>query len=335
MSTTQKIALSDNEAFNTWLRENNPLDIDGHTLDSSEALYTLNYDGYIESLDRYLADPKIKLSRIEHNFPTPIAYYFYQATKNYQNPHHRLDLLKSCWESLIFLLYGLVVGEARHRQLDLRAVGVRWNLYWSDKINDKLNIIENILNYVVTNALDFECSTIIPLPTIAEIRQLNRERNGFAHASAKTEAQQRELYNKLYPDLERILRQLIKLEQVILFRYYEAETPLYPRCEIFNGYSMEGKKDIVTITKHNYIDIIDYFDKHAIFAHINTIAFTVAPFIHFVQQTHETNAVLCFYKQHCMNETVYDFEIFSRSETQSFDYSAFGRFIDELELLVV
>ena len=196
-------------------RELLPVQIEEYEFKSSEVLYKMSEKKYSAALDRYVADAKVSIDRIEDKFPTPIAYYFYQATNNYRNDHHRLDLLKSCWESVVFFLYGLTVGEARHRKLDLKSLGIKWPKYWSDKLFDKISIIENILDYVTKTGISFDCSSIIPIATLNLIKKLNQERNGFEHAAAKTSAQQKALYYVLYPQLELILRQLIKLENVL------------------------------------------------------------------------------------------------------------------------
>jgi hypothetical protein len=332
MSNGNNIEFSDNPAFNDWLKKNYPVKIEQYEFASSEVLYKMSEEKYVASLERYAADPKVSLDRIEERFPTPIAYYFDQATNNYQNDHHRLDLLKSCWESIVFFLYGLVVGEARHRKLDLKSLGIKWDKYWSDKLFDKLTIVENILDYVTKTGITFGCSSIIPISTLSLIKKLNQERNGFEHAAAKTSAQQKALYNHLYPQLELVLRQLINLENVVIFRYHDAETPLYPRCEVFNGCSLDGRKVIVPLQKDNYVEILDHFDANSVFAKIEDEVFCLAPFIHFCQETYETNAIICFYKQDKGGK--YHFEIVSKSQNKAFEKTVFSTMEDQLRNLV-
>lgn len=332
MSNANDINFSDNPDFNIWLDENYSVKIEEYEFASSEVLFKMDLDKYGDALLRHTTDPKVSLDRVEKRFPTPIAYYFYQATNNYQNNHHRLDLLKSCWESIIFFLYGLVVGEARHRKLDLKSLGIKWPKYWSDKLFDKLTIVENILDYVTKTGIAFGCSSFIPISTLNLIRKLNQERNGFEHAAAKTTAQQKALYNFLNPQLELVLRQLIKLENVIVFRYHDAETPLYPRCEIFNGYSLEGKKDIIPLQKDNYIEVLDHFNANSVFAKVENDIFCLAPFIHFCQETHEPNAVICFFKQ--VKGGKYYFEIVSKSQNKAFEKTIFKNMENQLRTLI-
>lgn len=333
MSEEKKITLTDNPDFNKWLEENYSVEIEEYEFPSSGVLYQMSYDSYLEALARYEKDPKIELSRIEENFPSPISYYFYQAENNYQNDHHRLDLLKSCWESVVFVLFGLIVGEARHRGLPLKELGIRWDTYWSDRLFDKLTIIENVLDYTTKSGISFNCASIVHIETLSLIKKLNQERNGFSHASARTSAQQKALYAELFPQLEIVLKQLIRLEQVTLFRYHEAETPLYPRCEVFKGSSMDGRKEIIPIQKENYVVILDSFNPRSIFAQVMDEAFCVSPFIHFCQEAHEPNALLCFFKKKSSGK--YLFEIVSKAQNKEFDVSVFELMENKLKNLVI
>lgn len=333
MSDEVNLHFSDNPDFNEWLVENYLVEIEEYEFPSSEVLFKMSQEKYAEALARYGADPKVRLTRIVEKFPNPIAYYFHQATNNYQNDHHRLDLLKSCWEAIVFTLYGLVVGEARHRKLDLKSLGIKWGKYWSDKLSDKLTIIENILDYTTKSGISFGCSSIIPISTLGLIKKLNQERNGFEHASAKTTTQQQQLYYELFPQLELVLRQLIKLEDVNILRYHEAETPLYPRCEILNGCNLNGKKEMITIKKENYMEIVEYFNSGSIYAQVSGEVFCLAPFIHFTQEAHETNAILCFYKQDKGGK--YHYEVVSKSQDKEFKKNTFEIMINQLRSLVI
>lgn len=162
---------------------------------------------------------------------------------------------------------------------------------------------------------------------------MNQERNGFEHAAAKTAAQQKTLFKELYLQLELVLRQLIKLEEVMVFRYHDAEIPLYPRCEISKGNSLTGTKDIVPIRKDNYMEIIEHFNAGSVYAKVDDEVFCLAPFIHFAQEDVETNAVLCFYKQDKGGK--YHFEIVGKSQEKEFEKNTFEIMEIQLRSLVV
>lgn len=335
MDNNTKIEFIDNPEFNLWLNESFPVIIEEFEFTSSEVLYNLKYEAYIQALDRYNTDPQLVLTRITNNFPTPIAYYIDQAENNYQNDHHRLDLLKSCWEAIIFFIYGLVVSEARHKNVPFKTIGLtKYDTFRSDKVHDKLTIVENILDYVTKNGFHFESALIVPISTLTDIRQLNQERNGFEHASAKTSLQQKKLYSELFPIVTSILNQLIGFEKVNLFRYHEAPMPLFPRCEIFNGSSLGGKKDTIILKKDNYIEIMDDFDNTTIYAQVNGLVFSVSPFIHFYQEEHETNALICFFKKKIAGGK-YKFEVVSKSQDKDFEISVFSKVEAVLKSLIV
>lgn len=334
MSEAKKIDFIENSDFNRWLEENYQVRIEEYEYPSSEVLYNTNYEDYVEALNRYTTDPRIEFSRIQDKFPLPIAYYFYQANNNYQNDHHRLDLLKSCWESIVFFLFGLVVAEARHKKLPIKDIGIAWKTFWSDRLFDKLTIIENIIDYTTKSGIVFECAKLIPISALADIKTLNQERNGFAHAAARTTVQQQELYKILSPLLSDVLRSLIELENITILRYHSAETPLIPRCEIFNGSSIEGRKEGVILKKESYIEILDHWNASSIFAKINDQVFCLSPFIHFVQEPHETNAVLCFFKKK-KPAGKYLFEVVSKSQNKEFDKNCFTEMETQLRGLVM
>lgn len=332
MSDRKKIEFIENPDFNRWLEENYSVEIEEYEFPSSDVLYSMSYEKYLEALERYSDDPKISLNRIEDKFPSPIAYYFYQANNNSDNPHHRLDLLKSCWESIVFFLFGLVVAEARHKKLPIKDIGLAWKTFWSDRLFDKLTIIENIIDYATKKGILFECARLIPITTLANIKTLNQERNGFVHAAARTAAQQKELYKTLSPLLEDILKQLIGLENVTVLRYHSSETPLIPHCEILNGSSIEGRKDGVILKRESYIEILDHWNTNSIFAKINDAIFCLSPFIHFTQEAHETNAVLCFYKKKHAGK--YLFEVVSKAQDKEFEKDCFAVMEAQLKALV-
>lgn len=331
MSDDIKADFEDNPDFNQWLEENYDVEIDEYIYPSSSVLYKMNTEHYMEALERFKNDPKIAVSRIQNYFPTPIAYYLYQANNTFENNHHRLDSLKSCWESIIFILYGLVVGEARHRKLDLHSFGItKYKTLLNYRLFNKLTVIENILDYTEKSGIEFECLEIVPVEIVSIIKRLNEERNGFEHAFAKTSDQQQTLYDELYPQLILVLGKLAKLEEVQIFRYHEADTPLYPRCEIFLG--LNGKKDTIFIRPENFTEIMEYFNAKSVFAKIKDTVFCLSPFIHFSKEKHETNASLCFFKQ--IESEKYQFEITGKSQQKDFEETAFSLMISQLKYLV-
>lgn len=333
MVSSTAIVYTDNPDFNAWLDENFEVEVEEFSFPASEVLFKLNYDQYLEALERYNTDPQIFTQRIFKKFPSPIAYYLYQAENNFQNDHHRLDLLKSCWESIIYSIFGLVVSEARHRKLDLKSLGIKYSDYWSDRLAVKLDIVENILSCALTNGYPLETVNIIPLSATSNIRKLNQERNGFEHASAKTAAQQKHLYEELFPLVLKVLNEVMRLESVEFLRYFSAESMLLPRCESFNGNNLTGEKKYIIMKQQQLVAILDHWDNKSVYAKINDEVFCLSPFIHFYQEIYETNPLICFFKQDKGGK--YWFEVTSKSTEHSFEKSDFDWIEKELRAITI
>jgi hypothetical protein len=322
--------------FNEFLDNNdeNVVQVDGYTFTPSLVLYTMNYEQYIEAYENYLADDNVLIQEVSKDFPTPVAFYLAQAEENYDSAHHRLDLLKSTWESLVFIIFGIVVGEARHRKVDLKAIGVKFSDYFTNKLNTKLKIVENILDYCDKNTIDFNCAKIISITTISKLIKLNQERNGFEHTFAKTPDQQRELYTKLRPELIKVLRDLRNMERVNLIRHHSNDDGIfYPRCDGFNGESLSGKKKTVMVTASDIAIIGAYFNRSSIFCELDGLVFCVSPFIHFNKEPADAHPSICFYKDHKHGKYVY--EIVGRSEEKPFEINDFADRENELRALII
>ena len=96
---------------------------------------------------------------------------------------------------------------------------------------------------------------------------------------------------------------------------------------------MIGRKEIMTIKKDNYVRIIDHFDQCSIFTNVFDEVFCVSPFIHYFQEEHETNALLCFYKKKSGGKYLY--EVVSKSLNKEFDPSMFDLMANKLRKLVI
>jgi hypothetical protein len=233
MNDEEIIAYSDLPEFNDWLDfdSENIVNIHGFSFSPSETLYNMNYDQYMLAYQDFLNDDDLLIEHVYTDFPTPIAYYLYQAEENYENPHHRLDLLKSAWEALVFFLYSLVIGEVRHRNIPLQNIGVDLKEYYSERLATRLAIIENILDYCGKNGFTLSCMEFITIDVITKLRALNQRRNEFEHAFAANSEQQINLYDELFIEMLSAIKLLRNLDKITLFRFHsvEVEGPLFPR----------------------------------------------------------------------------------------------------------
>src|SRR5690349_11753528 len=116
MSDDLRIEYTNNSEFNDEFDLENPEVKIGELepYKASFVLYSVDYEAYLSAIEEY---KQAKLDRqkesIYYEYPQPIAYYFHQAENGYSNENHRLQLLRSTWEAIIFTLYAIVIGEAR------------------------------------------------------------------------------------------------------------------------------------------------------------------------------------------------------------------------------
>ena len=339
MSEEDRIEYTGNPEFNEWLdsdTENN-VTISGFTFLPSETLYKMNYDQYVLAYREYLNNDDVLIGDVYADFPTPIAFYLYQAQENYDNPHHRLDLLKSAWEALVFLLYGIVVGEARHRDVPLQKIGVDLKDYYSDRLASRLAIIENILDFCKKTGFPLSCDALISVDAISKLRMLNQKRNEFEHSFAATPDEQTNLYNKLFPEMLSALKLLRHLDKISLFRFHSVGDggPLFPRCDVFRGHSLDGGKKILRLSEEDYRIVLLYFNPQSIFAQIEGGGlFCLSPFVHFKKEAQDSHPKLTVYKKK-ESEGRYKYSVIGPSISIEIDKAMFKDRDDEIRKLVL
>lgn len=339
MSEETKIEYSANPEFNDWLDsiDENIVAISGYTFLPSETLYKMNYAQYFENYNSYLEDDSILIEEVYLDFPTPIAFYLYQAQENYDNPHHRLDLLKSTWEAVVFSLFGIVVGEARHRGFPLKEIGVELEDFYSDRLASRLTITENILDLCKKKNYPLSCSAILSIDAISKLRALNKKRNEFEHSFAATPDEQCSLYDELFPEMRAALKLLRDVHKISIFRFHSSNEggPLFPRCDVFRGHSLDGSKKTIILLKEDFDIVLPYFNAQSIFAHIdNGAVFCISPFVHFKKEPQDTHPKLTVYKKK-MSEGKYRYGVIGQSAQIDLDKRVFKDRDDEIRKLVL
>lgn len=70
---------------------------------ASYVLYQVDYEAYLDAIKTYKdkREDAVK-DAILYNYPQPISYYYHQAENGFSNNNHRLQLLRSTWEAIIF-----------------------------------------------------------------------------------------------------------------------------------------------------------------------------------------------------------------------------------------
>lgn len=304
---------NDNPEFNEWLDDSNPLVvIGGYSEAPSTVLFEIDQDAYIDQLDDWenqqIEDfPGVVVTE----FPAPIAHYFHQTQHGYDDANHRLQLLRTTWESVIFTLYSLAVGEVLYRSVNLSGLQVgnnqslTYNRMMSDRLADKLGFVEAVINNDADNG-QLVMSDIVSSEVIEGLRQLNRVRNSIQHIAAFNASQAEERFEELLPDVKAVLYALRELRYVSFIRYRNSEaTPKDLNCRKFDGHTLAKVNYPLTLTDEQFANIGASLTANRLYAELGEDIFCVSPFAHVVDEDHQ--AYLCFYKKK-NNEASFKFE---------------------------
>lgn len=298
---TEDLRYEEHEDFNQYLddTENNVI-IAGVTFRASEVLFIMQKETYRIALTDYQTQQIEEFKqRVFDNYPTPIAYYFRQTHFGFLDHNNRLHLLRSTWEAMIFVLYAIVIGEARRRGFPLRAAGVRESDLYYFSVDRKLSIIEKILTYDAANGYSLKCSTYFDVNEIVKIKQLNYRRNGFQHSAALSEEQAATLFAELLPEVMDALKSINQIENIEIFHFINTDgAPSALRCETFIGQSPNRTLKTYNLNPAQMAFAVGELNNQCVLAKIDDDIFSISPFLHFRNDDdgHLTN--LCYLHQY-------------------------------------
>jgi len=347
MSVEPRIEYSDNQEFNDEFDADNPGIIIGPLppYKASKVLYYVDYDAYLDSIQDYKQrkENSIKESVFE-NYPQPIAYYYHQAENGYSNNNHRLQLLRSTWEAIVFTLYAIVVGEARYKKIPFKSIArpdasgnpdLSFSDYFSDSLAQRLIIIERILVYGIDNGIALICHNIIPLSVIQKIRRLNQERNGFMHTAALSEEQASLRYLELHPEVLEVLSDLKELASLDILRYVGNDgSATILRCEIYKGFALARRNLPIRVTPAQLSAVLNELNNQNILTSYAGVIFSITPFLYFRSEANGNITNLCYCKRR-YSSTRYEYEIVTRSEVYEVTDIVFEDRINELRRLII
>lgn len=325
------------QKFNEDLDVNGLIDIAGYKFYPSYLLYNVDngvtyHDAYLEFKEREFDQLK---ELIYNQYPLPIAYYFRQTQYGYLDNNNRLQILRSTWEAIIFVLYGIVIGEARKKSFPLRLAGIRDNDLYSFSIDRKLNIIEKVLQYDKNNTIGLKCGILFDVNEIVKIKQLNYQRNGFQHLAPLSEEQAETLFAELFPEIIEALKSISQIQEIEIFHFINSDgNPFALRCETFIGNSPNRTINTYQISQDQMASTGVELNSANILAKIEDDIFSISPFIHFISDDggHLTN--LCYLHQiNPDNINEFKFEIARRSTYIYIPIISFTDRMNELRIL--
>ena len=348
MSEEPQIEYSDNQEFNDEFDSDNPDIKFGDLLKpykASKVLYSVDYAAYLDAIQDYKQrNENSKKDSVFNDYPQPIAYYYHQSEKGYSNNNHRLQLLRSTWEAIVYTLYAIVMGESRSKNFPLQNIAtldsngnpdLSFGDYFSDRLAQRLLIIERILKYGIDNHVPLLSSEIIPLPVIQKIRRLNQERNGFMHTAALSEEQASLRHLELTPDVLEVLSDLRELASLDILHYVGNEgSATTLKCEMFKSFTLARQNSpLINITSGQLSTVANELNYQNILAYYQGCIFSITPFFYFKSEANGNITNLCYCKRR-HSSTRYEFEIVTRSEAYEVDGTAFQDRVNELRGLI-
>ncbi len=311
---------NDNPEFNDFLDEQyEEVQIGNFSSPASLVLFEMDIQAYIEAYDNYLIVQKEAFpQRVMEKFPAPIAFYFERTYYGYENNNQRLNLLRSTWESLIYILYAMAIGEIIDRQLSLSTLRIfnntkiklNGNGLLSDRLGCKLEIIEKILEYNNLHTFNLIIGKIVPISVIDKLRELNDERNSFSHIAALEESQAEDKYNLLASKVIDLLFEVKKLESISLIQYKNtlgSHTSI--RFLKFDGHSLKKRNHDLTVDNNFIAKNIDNLKEYRLFCKSidNNEIICLSPFA--FGYLHNGYPHLVFYKKQAEEPNYFIFEI--------------------------
>ncbi|ADE14070.1 hypothetical protein Nhal_0895 [Nitrosococcus halophilus Nc 4] len=293
---------NDNPEFNDWLDETYPrVEIGEYSETPSVVLFEMDPKAYIDQLDAWKNQQIEEFPEVVVNeFPAPIAHYLHQTLHGFDDANHRLQLLRTTWESVIFTLYSLAVGEVLYRNVGLSGLQVggqplSYNRVMSERLADKLGFVDAVIKQDVGVSC-LVISDIVSEEAIEGLRQLNQERNSIQHIAALNASQSEERFGQLFPKVKAILYELRGLRNVSFIQYRKSEpTPKDLKCRKFDGHTLARMNYPLCLTDTQFANIGAKLTANRLYAELGEDIFCVSPFAHVVDENHQT--YLCFYKK--------------------------------------
>jgi hypothetical protein len=251
-----------------------------------------------------------------------------------------LIAFKDTWEGAIFLLYAMVVGEFRSRNLPMLGTTIKAKDLLSNSLDDKIEIISQLMDCAEANGYDLDCTQVIPRDAVERLRKFNRVRNDFiAHIAAKSHEQSRKLIDDYMEDMLALLYDLRGLQSVKLLRYVNSPGgPRNLRCEIFTGETNNRTHNILTVTMAQLIEAERYINPDNILFAVEGGhgVYSLSPYIHYKRATGGQRTYLRVYKQKSGTEPNYrfSFETIGEAEEEEVDGAPFMDAVNEIRALL-
>lgn len=301
----------------------------------SLVLYSLSQDTYQAGFDDFQLQRQEDLKQLVfEDFPSPIAHYFYRFENGYENELQRLYLLRDTWEALIDVLHAMAVSEIRFKKIPL-VEPILFSDFFSDKVNQRLQNVERIMGHAINQGISLGISKIVPIATLATMRELNQTRNGFSHIAAQSELQARTWIGECYEDVIDVLDELRGLADTEILRYMGQVDGNTLRCEVFSGHGFTRTIRNIVLTADQVRESQRYFQLGQVLVSYSECIFGLRPLVYYREDTSGHATKLCMFRKafgNTPNRRV-EYEVVGEAIRSNEDRNTFKTELDELRNL--
>lgn len=320
-----------------FARFNDSLDQEGDILIASIAfqpsriLFDMDVESYKNAFEEFQNQEYEELIRgVFELYPTPIAFSFRLSEKGEgaDDPIRKLLHLKDTWESIIYILYAIVLGELRSKAIDMtmatcfKTFDTNGNPVYA-KFNTDAIIAESMKQRIYAMKGILLCSRNEGLGLKSEqiqdsvldnLLELQSIRNDLSHHSTPTREQAELELKKVTPILGALWAGLQFLEGCKLYRFDSFSTKF--RLENFNGHSLTRNFENLTLdpTKASYV--LTLGQEH-VFLIWGSECYSLSPFLHVVKEAAGHESYVCFFKS--KRDKKYQFEPIKVRKEVAFD----------------
>lgn len=319
------------QRFNDSLDEEGAVEIATIPFLRSRILFEMAVETYKDAFAEFTEQEFEELKQsVFYYYPSCIAYNFRLSEKGEgsSDPVRKLLHLKDTWESIVFVLYALVMGEVRNKQVNLKTAQIfvshdtggnsvytnfNTDKLLSDALKQKIQNLKAVVGFAQANSLGFK-SEEIELGLLDDLLALQSIRNDISHHAAPTREQAEEELMQVIPLFRGMLTKTRFLEncKILRFESYTAEC----RCEAFNGHSLNREYDNHRLSPIQLAYVLG-LGQDQLFALWDSECFSLSPFLHFDRDATGHESYLCFYKG--KKDGKYWFEPVKTRTEKSFD----------------
>ena len=320
------------QRFNSSLDDDGEITIAGYSFWPSKVLFDQDIAAYLQAYSEFSDQEYDDLKqRVFESYPSNIAYALRLSERGEgaNDPVRKLLHLKDAWEAIVFVLYALVMGEVRHRNISLRSAQIlnghdslgnpllvpfNTDRLISDKIKQKIKNIMAVIAEAQNLHVGLKCESI-DITLLDDLLALQDIRNDLSHHTTPTKEEAERELSQVLPIFRQMLFKTQFLEDCKILRFDNLGAEC--RCEQFNNHSLN--KDFESIqpapTETTYIIGLG---QEQIFAQWESSYFSLSPFLHYLPDGSGHESYLCFYKG--KKDSKYWYEPVKIRTERSFDH---------------